>query len=526
LTNDNKPKKGLSSLIRKALGKIRPTQAQEVEEKESEDESSKRRRPGRKNHKPDSGHPHPKPKPAPETQTAKAPPKDKPWVAPEIPKKEGDLRFCDIGLDPALYRAVCELGFEYCTPIQKETLLRTLTGKDMIGRAQTGTGKTAAFLLTAMDRFLKKPLDQPRNGTPRALVLAPTRELAIQIHKDAESIGAHAGLNNLVVFGGLNYQKQQQQMHHPIDILVATPGRLLDFIGRRLINLREVEILIIDEADRMLDMGFIPDVRRIEGMCPQKDERQTMMWSATFNDSVMRLVQSWLQDPVTVEVDEQNKVAELIEQLFFSVAESQKLHVLFWHLMNDNVERMLIFANRKDHTCILYKALVQRGVSCGLLSGDITQPKRIRVLEDFRQGKIQVIVATDVAARGIHVDNVSHVVNYDLPFEVEDYIHRVGRTGRAGTKGKSISMADEYGAYVIPDLEKFLDVEILCTQPPQEMSECPLPEEDHSIRVDLPGRGDRRGGGGRGGHGGGRGGRGGGGRGRSGGGRGRSQHRR
>ncbi len=392
-----------------------------------------------------------------------------------MPPRKGEVRFSGLDIPRPLLHAACDLGFEYCTPIQQQSLSYTLSGRDVGGRAQTGTGKTAAFLLTALSRIINTPRSDDRPGAARVLVLAPTRELAIQIHKDAEALAKYVDAHCVAVFGGMDYRKQQRELEHPVDILVATPGRLLDYRRQRLVHLSCVELLVIDEADRMLDMGFIPDVRRIVLSCPRPGKRQTMMWSATLTPEVLRLADSWLHEPEMIEIEPENVVAGSIDQLFYTVTEEQKFPLLFWHLKHDDVERMLIFANRKDRCERIYHKLMQHSVGCALLTGDVPQKKRLRVLEAFRSGQTPVIVATDVAARGIHVDNVSHVVNFDLPFEVEDYVHRIGRTGRAGETGTSISFADEYGSYIIPDLEEYLGEEIRSELPPEEMTTFELP---------------------------------------------------
>jgi ATP-dependent RNA helicase RhlB len=431
------------------------------------------------------------------------------WTPPtNIPVQEGTMRFIDFDLPKPLLRGICELDFKYCTPIQQECLPPALEGRDITGKAQTGTGKTAAFLVASMNHILTNPKTDRRSGDVRALVLAPTRELAMQIHKDAEDLGKYCGLRNLVVFGGMDHRRQRDQLSEPVDILVGTPGRLIDYMQSRHLNLRHVEILIIDEADRMLDMGFIPDVRRIVNSTPRPGQRRTQLFSATFSSAILRLVENWQVDPVRLEVDPENIVADLIEEIFYSVSTDDKLSVLLWILRIEEVDRMLIFTNRKDEAAYLDGKLKQHGIASCLLSGDVAQKNRMRILEDFREGRTKVVVATDVAGRGIHVDNISHVINFDLPYEVESYVHRIGRTGRAGTAGKAISLACEYGAYIVPDLEEFIGRQIEFTQPPGEALELPEPvHAEPPPRTDEYARGNqggsRGGGGGRGGRGGG-----------------------
>jgi len=385
------------------------------------------------------------------------------------PEKEDEMRFCDLQVEDRILAACQSLKFNYCTPIQQKALPHTLKGLDLTGKAQTGTGKTAAFLISTINHILK---NQPSNKVPgicRALILAPTRELALQIHKDALALTKYTNLHCVVAVGGMNYEKQKEQLSRQVDILVGTPGRLLDFVRNNIVKLHKTEILIIDEADRMLDMGFIPDVRKIVYKLPTAGERQTLFFSATFNTKILNLVSSWLNNPVSVEIESDSIVSELIDQIFYSVPSDKKLKCLHWILKNDNATKMLVFVNRKDTALFLTSKLKKLNINCDMLSGDVQQKKRIRILEQFRSGRLQVIVATDVAARGIHVDDVSHVVNYDLPYEPADYIHRIGRTGRAGQTGKSISLLCEYGAFMIPELEKELGYTISSIQPPEEM---------------------------------------------------------
>ena len=408
----------------------------------------------------------------------------KPKVIPPLPELEevkvveGKTRFCDLGINEKLLAALQDLKFKYCTPIQEQCLPHTIAGKDITGKAQTGTGKTAAFLISAFEHMLRAPLETRLKGTPRVLILAPTRELAMQIHKDAEGLSKYCGFNNLVVFGGMNHEKQKAALHHPVDILIGTPGRIIDYSRSGDLRLDKVEILIIDEADRMLDMGFMVDVRRIVAQVPPPQKRRTMFFSATFTDDITRLVDKWLVDPIQVEIDSDNKVAETIEQRFYSVLSSDKLPCLLNVIRNENVERMIIFGNMKSTNQRLADKLRKYGIKCEVLSGDVPQQKRIQILERFRKGTTQIIVATDVAARGIHVKNISHVVNYDLPEKTEDYVHRIGRTGRAGTSGAAISFICEYGAYLVQELEETIGQEITCEQPSEDMLVMPKPERN------------------------------------------------
>ncbi len=395
----------------------------------------------------------------------------------EIPEAEGKVRFLDLPIHEAVQFGIQHAGFEYCTPIQAMTLPHALSRRDIAGKAQTGTGKTAAFLIAVFTQLLNNPLnkDERKRGCPRALILAPTRELAIQIHKDAEALAVYTGLNCVVVFGGMDHEKQRQMLNADVDVLIGTPGRVIDYSRGSTLDLRRVEVLVIDEADRMLDMGFVPDVKRIVAQLPKKGERQTMLFSATLDDSILRLASGWLVDPVTLESEPEKMVSENIEQTFYSVLREEKLALTLHFINNLPFDRMLIFGNRKDVNLRLQDDLARYGVKVPILSGDIPQEKRIKILERFRTGEEKIVIATDVAARGIHVDDVSVVINYDLPERAEDYVHRIGRTGRAGNTGKSISFLCEYGAYNLPAIEELLGVTFPSTLPDESMLVMPEP---------------------------------------------------
>lgn len=411
--------------------------------------------------------------------------------------------------------AIHDLGFQYCTPIQAGILVKTLSGADATGRAQTGTGKTAAFLITILTHFSRTPAAEPRKkGTPRALILAPTRELVLQIEKDAKSLEVYTNTKSMAVFGGMDYVKQKRMLGEgTIDIVAATPGRLLDFKRKGDIDLSRVEILIIDEADRMLDMGFIPDVRRIIESTPMKGKRQTMFFSATLTPEVNRLAAAWTRDAVQVDVTPLRDITlSTIDQVVYIITEEDKFTLLYNMITKFNLERVMVFANRRDETQFLKDRLAARGISCGLLSGDVSQEQRVKTLEAFRTGKLKVLVATDVAARGLHIEGVSHVVNYTLPMDPDDYVHRIGRTGRAGASGTSVSFATETEAYEIPDIEKFIGRDLAAVHPeadllipPPPLAEgTPEPRQRRSHggsgghRGGRPQRGGRRGGPGRG----------------------------
>ncbi len=366
--------------------------------------------------------------------------------------------FSQLALHPQLSQAIAKLGFTQPTPIQAKVLQHTLLGNDAIGRAQTGTGKTAAFLITIIEHLLAHPLAVAQHrGEPRALILAPTRELAYQIEKDAKELLLYTDLNVLSLVGGVDYDKQRNQLDKQrLDILVATPGRLIDFAQQKEVWLDNIEFLVIDEADRMLDMGFIPDVKRIIGLAPYKENRQTLMFSATFSFDVLNLAKSWLFEPITVEIEPEQKTNDKIEQHIYIVSKKNKLPLLEHLLDGESIKKAMIFANRRDQVRKLYDVLVSKGYKPVMLSGEMPQDKRVKMLDKFKAGEANLMIATDVAGRGIHVDGVSHVFNYTLPDQADDYVHRIGRTGRAGSVGVSISFACEDDAFAIDDLQKAL----------------------------------------------------------------------
>ena len=378
---------------------------------------------------------------------------------------EGKKRFHDFDLPSEVMHGIADLGFKYCTEIQALSLEQALAGKNIAGKAQTGSGKTAAFLVAILTRYLRSPENRAKEGgNPRALVIAPTRELVIQICKDADAIGKYTGLRSLAVYGGMDYDRQRREvLSAPVDLLVATPGRLLDFVKSRVINLSNVDTLVIDEADRMLDMGFIPDVRRIMSYLPPKQKRTTMLYSATLNDAVMRLAMNWMEEPYKAEVESETNATDTVKQVVYVIQAKDKFTVLYNHIALHPDARTIVFCNRKCTTEDVYESLRIRGVNVEMLSGDVNQNKRLKVLDAFRDGEVKIVVATDVAGRGIDVKGLEYVVNFDFPYEAEDYVHRIGRTGRAGSTGIAISFADEYESCQIPDIEKYINEELKCT---------------------------------------------------------------
>jgi ATP-dependent RNA helicase RhlB len=402
-----------------------------------------------------------------------------PWnvSAFSVQPVEGKMRFHDLNLPDVIMHGIFDLGFQYCTPVQAAVLPYSLKGVDSAGRAQTGTGKSAVFLITILTHLLRSPAVGKRlKGSPRALVLAPTRELALQIEKDARALARHFPCEIVSVFGGTDYVKQRQSLTNGhVDLMVATPGRLLDFSRQAQLHLHKVEILVIDEADRMLDMGFIPDVSEIVRKTPARAKRQTMLFSATLTPEVTRLASQWTTEPILVEIEPEQVAVDTVEQIVYLTTIEEKFVVLLNLILQKKLERALVFCNRRDETRRLTEHLRLYGVKCDLLSGDVKQNRRIKALEDFRSGKIRVLIATDVAGRGLHVDDISHVVNYHLPLDADAYVHRIGRTGRAGASGVSISFATEQDSFQIPGIEEYLGRELRCEYPDDELLK-PLPE--------------------------------------------------
>ena len=420
-----------------------------------------------------------------------------PWdpASFQVEPKEGKTRFQDMNLPEAVFHAIADLNFQYCTPIQAEILPLTLAGKDMAGKAQTGTGKTAAFLLGILTRFIKNRQEAPKPGAPRALILAPTRELAMQIRDDAEKLSKYTPFKTIAIYGGIDYDKQRRMLEEPVDIIVATPGRLIDFASQNVINLREVEVLVIDEADRMLDMGFIPDVRKIVYKTPPKENRQTLLFSATLDDEVMRLASAWMVDPGKIEIAQDNASTKLIDQQVYIVTDDQKFPLLYNILKKEVVEgTALIFTNRRDQAERLCDALYRYGIDSEMLSGAVAQNKRQRILSDFKDGRCKLVVATDVAGRGIHVDDITHVINFNIPSQPDDYVHRIGRTGRAGKKGISVTFACEMESFELPAIEELIGKRLSCIHPEPDMLLLPAPIRKAPYRESRPPQGGNRGG--------------------------------
>ncbi|HEY8946265.1 MAG TPA: DEAD/DEAH box helicase [Polyangiaceae bacterium] len=358
--------------------------------------------------------------------------------------------FTALGVAPALVRAVIEAGYETPTPIQSQTIPIVLSGRDLLGCAQTGTGKTAAFMLPLLQQLGARTT----NGKPRALVLSPTRELAAQIGQSAARYGRHWGLRHTVIYGGVNQRAQERELDRSPDVLVATPGRLLDLFRQGFVDLTGIEILVLDEADTMLDMGFIHDVRRIVAEVPRK--RQTLLFSATMPRAIRELAQSILINPLSVAVTPQSTTAETVEQAVYFVDKPGKSRLLRQLLTETAIERALVFTRTKHGADRVARGLVQAGVDAEAIHGNKSQNARERALKSFKQGTITVLVATDIAARGIDVQGVSHVFNYDLPNVAESYVHRIGRTGRAGAAGRAISFCAQEERKLLSDIERLI----------------------------------------------------------------------
>jgi len=347
---------------------------------------------------------------------------------------------------------IAEAGFVFATPIQAKALPIALAGRDVAGQAQTGTGKTAAFLITIFSRLLRKP--PAGNRGPRALVVAPTRELVAQIRADAEALGRHTGLTTLAVFGGIDYRLQREAVRRIPDVLVGTPGRLLDYEQQGAVSFKHVEILVIDEADRMFDMGFIRDLRRILRRCPPYHKRQTLLFSATLSLRVMELAYEHTNNAEKVEIEPERVLAHGITEVLYHVSSSEKFRLLLGLLEKEGGQRVLIFVNRRTTAADLVRGLSANGYPTRALAGNVPQDRRLKMLQEFKDGRLAILVATDVASRGLHIEGVSHVINYDLPEDPEDYVHRIGRTGRAGAQGTAVSFACDDYVFSLDAIEK------------------------------------------------------------------------
>ncbi|MCU7892190.1 MAG: ATP-dependent RNA helicase RhlB [Candidatus Thiodiazotropha sp. (ex Ustalcina ferruginea)] len=366
-----------------------------------------------------------------------------------------DTRFSDFDLPEQLLLGIQTAGFEYCTPIQAETLPIALAGKDLAGQAQTGTGKTAAFLIAVLHYLMKNPVSEKRKpNQPRTLIVAPTRELAVQIYNDAQALTQHTEFTTAAVFGGTGYDKQRKQLEEGVDILIGTPGRLIDYLKQHVYDLREIQVIVLDEADRMFDLGFIKDIRFMLRRCPPPEKRLGMLFSATLSYRVKELAYEHMNNPQSIEVEPERVTADKITETCYMTANEEKIPLLIGLLKDLENARSIVFVNTKRVADKVWGFLQGNGIDTAVLSGDVPQKKRLSLLKGFQNGELPVLVATDLAARGLHIPDVTHVFNYDLPEDAEDYVHRVGRTARAGASGEAISFACETYAFSMPDIEK------------------------------------------------------------------------
>ncbi len=406
------------------------------------------------------------------------------------------VTFDDLDLPEPLRRAVAELEFTYLTRVQEEVLPLSLAGRDVVAQAQTGSGKTAAYLLTIFNRVLRTPRPSPPE-VPRALIVAPTRELAVQISHDADALARHVDIRTHVVFGGIDYRKQRQQLAAGTDVLIGTPGRLIDYHKQRSYSLRETEIVVIDECDRLFDMGFAEDLHWIMRRLPHPERRQSMMFTATLSYRVMTLGWRQMNDPAEVVINPEQLTPETIQQELYHVSSREKLSLLLGLLEREGSSRTMIFANTRHGAKRLVDELRRHGYACRALTGSVIQTKRLRVLDDFREGRLPILVATDVASRGLHIDGVSHVINYDLPQDAEDYVHRIGRTARVGATGKAIALACDDYVYSLDAIQSYVGYEIPAVFADDSLFKEILPPEARRPRRDgrqKSGRGKRPGG--------------------------------
>src|SRR6184192_2489953 len=371
------------------------------------------------------------------------------------------MDFAALDLPEPVMRGIREAGFVTATPIQEGVLPLALRGKDVAGQSQTGTGKTAAFLIAAFTRLLRSPAPQAPGGAgaPRVLIIAPTRELVVQIESDARLLGQFTPFRTLAVYGGIDYAKQREALAAGCDILVGTPGRLIDYLKQRVWSPRHVEVLVVDEADRMFDMGFIADLRFLLRRLPPHDKRQSFLFSATLSFRVLELTWEFMNNPSQITIMPQQKTAERVEQTLYHVGREEKFPLLLG-LMRREGDRFLIFSNTREEARRLEDRLVRNGWDARALTGDVDQKRRLRIINDFKEGTLPVLVATDVASRGLHIEAVSHVINWDLPQDAEDYVHRIGRTARAGAAGRAIGLVDEASVLNLEAIEKFIGQKI------------------------------------------------------------------
>src|SRR5499427_1047215 len=406
------------------------------------------------------------------------------------------VTFASLGLKPEVMQGIQEAGFVTCTPIQAQTLPIALAGRDVAGQAQTGTGKTAAFLVALYQALLTRPAAPSRSATSiRALVVAPTRELAVQIHRDALVLGAHTGLTHVVVFGGIDYEKQRQQLGAGCDVLIGTPGRLIDYFKQHVFELKAAQVVVLDEADRMFDLGFIADIRYILRRLPPPGRRQSMLFSATLSHRVLELAYEHMNNPELVRIEPDKMTVDLVRQLMYYPSMEEKVPLLIGLLHQSEAVRTMVFVNTKRMAERLEAILRANSFQAQALSGDVPQNKRLRFLRDFHEGELAVLIATDVASRGLHIPDVSHVFNFDLPQDAADYVHRIGRTARAAAEGDAISFACEEYAVSLPDIEDYVGHKIPFASIAPELLATGVVSAPHAHRS-HPAGGRRHGGGG------------------------------
>jgi len=370
-----------------------------------------------------------------------------------------DVTFSSLDLHPKIISGLDRAEFTHCTPIQALTLPPALEGADVAGQAQTGTGKTAAFLLVIFNQLLKQKSDSYGNN-PRALIVAPTRELAIQIHRDAVMLGADTGLKTGLAYGGVDYEKQRTTLKNGVDILVGTPGRLIDYLKQKVYSLRHIEVAVLDEADRMFDLGFISDIRFLLRRTPAPGDRQALLFSATLSHRVMELAYEHMNSPESLKVEAESVTADHVEQKVFYPANDEKLPLLIGLMRQLDEHHSMVFANTRAAVDRVGRTLNANGISAAVISGRVRQEQRQKLLKRFHDGDIPVLVATDVAARGLHIPDVTHVYNFDLPQDAPDYVHRIGRTARLGARGEAISFACEDYAFYLPEIEEYIGYSI------------------------------------------------------------------
>lgn len=373
------------------------------------------------------------------------------------------MLFPELNLDPKILKGIADIGFTECTTVQARTFAHSLTGRDVCVQSQTGTGKTAAFLLTIFQRVLTQEAGK------QSLIIVPTRELAVQIENEAKALGRHLAFTIGSFYGGVGYAEQEKLLKQGVDIMIATPGRLLDYLQSGKINFKQIGFLVIDEADRLFDMGFLPDIRRILKRMPAGAQRQTMLFSATLTPLVRNIASEYMEDPVEIVVSPEKMTVETVTQELYHVGQAEKMSLLLGILKREKPRNTLIFTNMKCTAVEVAERLERNGFKCTYIIGDLPQKKRLQIIDGLKSGKIQFLVATNVAARGLHVDDLELVVNYDLPEDCEDYVHRIGRTARAGKSGKAVTLACETYVHALESIEAFTRMKIPVIWPEDDL---------------------------------------------------------